>query len=160
MKSFSKYAFLSLFVFSDGLLNASNVATQTVTFSVDRISEIAFSGDPSPMIATQAVAGSNPADVFDNSSFYSVTTNGSSEKVVACLDALMPAGTMLCIMVGAPNGAVSVGTVDLNTSNQKVVTCISKVAQSSLPVSYAFESTITAGIIPLTSRIVTFTLCP
>lgn len=160
MRTTVSYAVFTLFILSNGCLSGSNVATQTVTFSVDPIAEIAFSGDPSPMIAFQAVAGSDSADVIDNSTFYAVTTNGTSEKVTACLDSPMPTGTMLCIMVGAPNGAVSAGTVDLNISNQNVVTGISQVAQSSLPISYIFESTMAAGVIPTTTRIVTFTLAP
>jgi hypothetical protein len=160
MKILTNYAVVPLIVLSYGLLEASNVATQTVTFSVAPISEIAFSGDPSPMINYQAIAGNDPTSAFEDSTFYAVTTNGVSEKVVACLNSPMPTGTMLCIMVGAPNGAVSAGTVDLTTSNQNVVTGITQVAQSSLPVSYTFESSTSAGIIPITTRIVTFTLSP
>lgn len=160
MGNFANYIILTIFALSYGSLAGSNVATQTITFSIDPISEIAFSGDPAPMISSQAIAGNNPMDVIDNSTFYAVTTNGSSEKVVACLDSTMPNGTTLCIMVGAPNGAVSAGPVDLDTSNQNVVTGITQVAQSSLAVTYVFETTIVAGIIPTTTRVVTFTLSP
>lgn len=143
-----------------GTLWGSNVATQTITFSIEPISEIAVSGDPAPLIAYGAVPGSDPADVVDNSTFYAVTTNGMSEKVMANLNAPMPDGTMLCIMVAAPVGATSVGNVDLDTSNQNVVTGISQVAQSNLQITYVFESTASAGILSTTTRIVTFTLAP
>jgi hypothetical protein len=145
---------------ANGGLAASNVATQTITFSIEPISEIGFSGDPQPLVASQASPGEDPSDVVDNSTFYSVTTNGSSEKVVACLNATMPTGTVLCIMVGAPVGATSAGNVDLDTSNQNVVTGITQVAQSNLSIGYIFESSAAAGILPVTSRIVTFTLSP
>lgn len=138
--------------------SASNVATQTVTFSINPISEIGVSGDPSPFIATTAVAGSDPADVVDTSTFYAVTTNGSSERVLVSINASMPTGTMLCIMAQAPTGAVSVGSVDLSTNNQNLVTGITQVAQSNLQVSYTFETTAAAGVLPDTTRIVTFTL--
>lgn len=158
MNKFSVLLFL--FVMPLQSLYSSNVATQTITFSIDPIAEIAFSGDPAPMMATQATAGSDPADVIDNSTTYAVTTNGSSEKVVASLSAPMPTGTMLCIMVGAPNGATSEGSVDLDTSNQNVVTGISQVAQGNLAVTYIFESTAAAGTLSTTTRVVTFTLSP
>lgn len=141
-------------------LFASNVATQTITFSVQAISEIGFSGDPPAFIATSAVPGQDPLPVLDNSTFYAVTTNGSSEKVTASIDTNMPAGTELCIMVAAPVNATSTGIVDLDTTNQNVVTGITQVAQANLQVSYMFESTAAAGIIPLMTRIVTFTLSP
>lgn len=160
MKLFFGYVLGGSIILLQGSLAASNVATQTITFSVDPISEIAVSGDPPAFNISQASAGDNPTDIADNSTFYAVTTNGSSEKVVACLNSTMPTGTMLCIMVTAPNGATSTGTVDLDTSNQNIVTGISQVAQSNLIISYIFEASAAAGIIPLTSRIVTFTLSP
>lgn len=157
-KSFTVGLFLT-YLFQ-GALFATNVATQTITFSIDPISEIAVSGDPPPLIATQAPAGGDPADVVDSSTFYAVTTNETDEKVLVSLNSDMPTGTMLCIMAEAPTGAVSQGSVDLNTSNQNLVTGISQVAQSNLLVTYVFESTAAAGVLPLTTRIVTFTLSP
>lgn len=160
MKNLAILNVLSFFLLSAEALVASNVATQTITFGIDPIAEISFSGDPTAMIATQAAAGSDPADVIDNSTNYAVTTNGTSEKVSASLLSPMPTGTMLCIMVGAPNGAVSEGNVDLDTTDQNVVTGITQVAQGNLPITYVFESTAEAGILPPTSRVVTFTLSP
>lgn len=150
----------SLFLHFSLSLAASNVATQTVTFSIDPITEISISGDPAPLTTTTATAGNDPIDVTDTSTSYAVTTNGSSEKVTVSIDSPMPTGTMLCIMATAPVGATSVGSVDLSTSNQNLVTGITQVAQANLQVSYTFEATAAAGVLSSTSRIVTFTLAP
>lgn len=143
-----------------GSLLGSNVATQTITFSIEPISEISVSGDPPSFVAQQATPGQDPDDVVDNSTFYAVTTNGSAEKVVACLNAAMPTGTSLCLMAIAPTGAVSSGMVDLDTSNQNIVTGITQVAESNLQLGYGFETTVSAGTFSTTTRIVTFTLTP
>lgn len=140
--------------------NASNVATQTITFSIQPITEISISGDPPAFNASQAVAGSGPSDVTDSSTFYSVTSNGTSEQVFASLDSAMPTGTQLCLMASPPTGAVSTGIVMLDVSNQSIVTGITQVAQSNLQLSYVFESTVQAGILPSTTRVVTLTLSP
>lgn len=150
----------TLFFSCNASLAATNVATQTVTFSIDPIAEISVSGDPAPLTTTSATAGSNPSDAMETSTFYAVTTNGSSEKVTVAIDSPMPTGTMLCINATPPTGATSMGDVDLSTSNQNLITGISKVAQANLQITYLFESTVAAGILPSTSRIVTFTLAP
>jgi hypothetical protein len=143
-----------------GSVFGSNVATQTITFSVDPISEISLSGDPPPLVATQATAGNNPAEVVDGSTFYAVTSNGFSEKLMCCLNASMPTGTTLCVTVAAPEGATSFPDMDMDVSNQNIVTGISQVAQSNLQITYIFEATASAGVVSSTSRIVTFTLSP
>lgn len=151
---------IGIFINMWGIAWGSNVATQTVTFSIEPISEISVSGDPPSLIATSATAGGNPADVTDTSTSYAVTTNGSSEKVVVNINSPMPDGTMLCIMATAPAGATSVGNVDLDTTDQNLVTGITQVAQANLQITYIFESTASAGVIASTSRVVTFTLSP
>lgn len=160
MKKHQVIAISSLFLYYCTSLTASNIATQTVTFSIDPISEISVSGDPGPLTTTTATAGNDPTNATDSSTFYAVTTNGSSEKVTASIDSPMPSGTMLCIMATAPTGATSVGSVDLSTSNQNIVTGITQVAQSNLQIAYTFEATAAAGVFSSTSRIVTFTLAP
>lgn len=147
-----------LFLFSK--LLASNVATQTIVFSITPISEIAISGSPCPMIASQACAGNDVFDVVDDSTFYAVTSNGSSEKLFSCLDNQMPPGTALLVLASAPIGATSTGIVNLDVAGQTLVTGISQTAQSNLQISYIFRCTTAAGILAPTSRIVTFTLSP
>ena len=99
-------------------LSASNTASQTITFSIDPIAEIAISGDPPALTASSAQAGTDPADVEDMSTFYAVTTNGAAEKVSVSLSAPMPSGTQLFVEVDAPNGANCLGNICLDTSCQ------------------------------------------
>ncbi len=154
------YAPVTSGILLSGNILASNVATQTVVFSIDSISEIAFSSDPYILNASQAIPGCNPKDVIDTTSFYAITSNGCSEKIVACLNSPMPMGTALFVWLTAANGATSQGGVYLDSSNQNLVTGISRVAQGNLPVSYLFKSSTSAGILPPTARIVTYTLTP
>lgn len=137
----------------------SNVATQTVTFSVCPISEISISGDPPSLVATSAAPGTDMSEVTDNSTYHSITTNGSSENLIVTLDSPMPAGTMLCFMASPPTGAVS-HCLELDSNNQTAISGITQIAEGNLQISYTFKASVAAGIISPTSRIVTFTLTP
>ncbi len=141
-------------------LSAANTASQTITFSVNAITEVAVSGDPPALTATSAQAGTDPADVTDSSTFYALTTNGSAEKLTVSLSAPMPTGTILYVQLEAPDGGHCMGDICLDTSCQNAVCGITQVAQSNLQIYYLFQSTINAGVIPITSRVVTFTLAP
>src|SRR5665647_1614874 len=72
----------------------AQTATQTVTFAVNAINQIAFSGAPSLTITT-AVAGSAPTSVTDVSASWAVTTNQSGAKITASIATAMPAGLTL-----------------------------------------------------------------
>ena len=143
------------------ILAAANVAqaqtaTQTVTFQVDAINQIAFTGTPS-LVVSSATAGGAPAAATANGS-WAVTTNQSNAKVTASLNSAMPAGVTLTVNLTAPSGASSAGAVALGTSAVDVVTAITKVAQGSLNVAYTLTATVAAGIVSSQSRIVTYTI--
>jgi hypothetical protein len=160
MTTMSKIFTLALFCLSSLWIHASNIATQTITFSIDPISEITVSGDPPPLVAQAVSDGGNPANVSDNSTFYAITTNGSSQKITASLSAPMPNGTWLKLMATPPSGATCAGCLDLDINEQNIITGISQIAEGNLQLTYVFRSTAAAGIIPTTSRIVMFTLAP
>lgn len=142
------------------LLEATSIVTQTITFSVNAIAEIGVSGNPPPFDAVCATAGSSPCDIEDMSTFYAVTVNGSSFRLMASINTPMPTGTLLYLDAAPPNGATSTGEVVLDVSDQDLVTGISQVAQSNLALCYTFQSTPAAGVIPSTTRIVTLTFAP
>ncbi len=56
------------------------------------------------------------------------------------------------------SGATSLGPVTLSTISQAVVTNIKKENGSTLRVTYVFEATVAAGVVPSQSRSVTLTL--
>ena len=68
--------------------------TQTVTFAVNAINQISFTGAPSLTITT-AVAGSDPTSASDATSTWNVTTNQTGAKISASIASAMPAGLTL-----------------------------------------------------------------
>ena len=135
----------------------AQTATQTATFAVNAINQIAFVGAPSLTITT-AVAGSAPTSVTDALSTWAVTTNQSTAKITASIASNMPAGLTLSSTLAAPAGATSAGIKALSTVAVDMVTVITKVAQGALGVTYQLDATPAAGVITSTTRVVTYTI--
>jgi hypothetical protein len=135
---------------------AAQTATQTLTFQVDAINQIAFTGSPSLVINT-AAAGSNPNSATTAVS-WSVTTNQSNAKITASLDAALPANVTLTVDLAAPSGATSAGAQSLSTTAVDLVTAITRVAESALAVTYTLSATAAAGVVASTTRTVTYTI--
>jgi hypothetical protein len=93
---------------------SAQTATQTVTFQVDAINQIAFSGSPSLVINT-ATAGTDPS-AATAAATWAVTTNQSGAKVTASIGSAMPAGVTLSVNLAAPTGATSAGAQALGTT--------------------------------------------
>jgi hypothetical protein len=139
-----------------GAVSAQAQATQTVTFQVNAINQIAFTGSPSLTITT-AVAGSAPTSVTDASASWAVTTNQTGAKISASMPA-MPAGLTLSSSLTAPTGGTSVGFLALSATAVDLVTGITKIAQGALGVSYKLDATAAAGVVASGTRIVTYTI--
>jgi hypothetical protein len=137
---------------------AANTSTQTVTFQITAINEISTSGSPAALIISSATAGSEPSPAVNSATTYAITTNESTKKITGVLDSVMPANTALTINLAAPTGATSAGDVVLSNVAADLVTGISTVAESGKTITYTFSATIAAGVIPSTSRTVTFTV--
>lgn len=135
---------------------SAQTATQTVTFQVDAINQIAFTGSPSLVINT-AAAGSNPSTVSTTAS-WAVTTNQTNAKITASIGSAMPAGVTLSANLTAPTGGSSAGSLALSTTSVDLVTSITKVAQGSLSVGYSLAATAAAGVVSSTTRTVTYTI--
>ena len=135
----------------------AQTATQTVTFAVNAINQIAFTGAPSLTITT-AVAGSAPTSVTDATSSWAVTTNQTGAKITASIASNMPAGLTLSASLGAPTGGTSAGFQSLSTVAVDVVTVITKLAQGSLGVSYKLDATAAAGVVASATKVVTYTI--
>lgn len=135
---------------------ASAQATQDVSFEVQAISELSFSGSPS-LVISAATAGSAPTSA-SASATYAVTTNETNRKITAQLDADMPAGVTLLVTLAAPAGATSAGAVSLGTTPVDVVTGIGTLNASGLGVSYSLTATSAAGVVPADTRTVTYTI--
>lgn len=135
---------------------ASAQVTQTVTFQVNAINQIAFSGSPSLLIST-ATAGSAPTSATASAN-WAVTTNQTGAKVTASINSAMPAGLTLSVDLAAPAGATGAGATALGTTAVDVVTGITKLATGSLGVTYTLDATAAAGVQSSTTRTVTYTI--
>ncbi len=134
----------------------AQTATQTITFQVDAINQIAFSGSPS-LVINAATAGSAPTAATAAAS-WAVTTNQSGAKITASIGSNMPAGLTLTANLAAPTGGSSAGAQSLSTTAVDLVTSITKLAQCSLGVTYSLSATAAAGVVSSTTRTVTYTI--
>ena len=134
----------------------AQTATQTVTFQVDAINQIAFSGSPSLVINT-ATAGVDPAAATATAS-WAVTTNQTGSKITASIGSAMPTGVTLAVTLAAPTGGTSAGAQALTTTAVDLVTGLTKVAEGALGVTYSLSATAAAGVVASTSRTVTYTI--
>ena len=132
-------------------------ATQTVTYAVNAINQIAFIGTPSLTITT-ATAGSAPTSATDASATWAVTTNQTGAKISASIATAMPTGLTLNSSLVAPTGGTSAGLQALSTTSVDLVTGITKLAQGSLGVSYKLDATAAAGVVTSATRVVTYTI--
>ncbi|HKP75602.1 MAG TPA: hypothetical protein VJT67_08670, partial [Longimicrobiaceae bacterium] len=122
-----------------GRASAQATATQDVSFEVQAVSQLSFSGSPALVIAA-ATAGSAPTSVSANAT-YAVTTNETDRKITAQIDSDMPAGVDLTVSLAAPSGGTSAGAVSLSTTAHDVVTGISTLNASGLGVTYSLSAT-------------------
>ncbi|HET7228506.1 MAG TPA: hypothetical protein VFJ16_00755 [Longimicrobium sp.] len=135
---------------------AAQQATQDVSFEVQAINQITFSGSPSLVIST-ATAGGAPTSVTANAT-YAITTNETNRKITAGLDSDMPSGTSLSVSLAAPSGGTSAGSVELGTTAVDVVTGVSTANASGLGVTYTLQATAAAGVVAAGTRTVTYTI--
>jgi hypothetical protein len=131
--------------------------TQTITFGVNAINQISFTGAPSLTLST-ATAGSAPTSVTDATATWAVTTNQSGAKITASIPTAMPAGLTLSSSLAAPVGASSAGFQALGVTAVDLVTVITKIAQASLVVTYKLDATPAAGVVVSASKVVTYTI--
>ena len=131
--------------------------TQTVSFAINAINQIAFAGAPSLTVST-AIAGAAPSSVTNATATWAVTTNQSGAKITASIPSGMPAGLTLSSSLAPPLGATSGGYLPLGTVAVDLVTGITKVAQGALVVTYKLDATAAAGVVSASSRIVTYTI--
>lgn len=147
----------SVFSIGIGAVRAqAQTATQTVTFSVVPMSRAAVSAFAGPIVVSTASAGA-PTSASMGGSSYAIATNETNQKISAALDAPMPSGVSLAVSLAAPAGAASTGSMTLGTAAADVVTGISAVSATSLPIVYKLSASSTA-VVAAGTRTVTFTI--
>lgn len=135
----------------------AQTGTQSLTFAINAINQIAFTGTPALTVST-AAAGSAPTSVTNATATWAVTTNQTGAKITASIPTAMPAGLTLSANLTPPTGAVSTGYQALGLTATDVVTGITKVAQGTLGVLYRLDATAAAGVVASASRVVTYTI--
>ncbi|HOK20009.1 MAG TPA: hypothetical protein PK188_05930 [Thermosynergistes sp.] len=129
---------------------AADTATQAVNFEVKAIDMI----DVTPASVSLVIEDDTLTDT-DNSSIYTITTNGTGKKVTAALDADMPTGLTLKVQFSYLDGTPATEQT-LSVSPQDVLTGISQATGSST-ITYTLVAEPTVA--PTTgSNTVTFTL--
>ncbi|HEV8411714.1 MAG TPA: hypothetical protein VGQ30_14495 [Gemmatimonadaceae bacterium] len=136
---------------------SAQTATQTVTFQVTAINQIAVTGTPS-LVINAAAAGSAPTSVTASGNTWSVTTNQSGASITASIPTAMPAGLTLSANLTAPAGATSTGLTALGATAVNVVTGITKLNAAALALSYQLDATAAAGVVTSSTRVVTYTI--
>lgn len=142
------------------IVDASSSATATVTWTIDPISILSISGNPAPYVVNAAIAGAHPTCAADHFTTYAVTTNSSDQKITALLDADLPDGISIGVFLQAPEGATTMGTVELSSAPQNLVTGISNVAQSDLAITYNMSVSALAAPASTASRTITYIIGP
>jgi hypothetical protein len=153
----SRKLIIALLVSAAAASANAQTATQTVTFQVDAINQVAVSGTPTLAISA-AVAGGAPTSVTSTGNTWAVTTNQTNAKITASIGSAMPTGVTLSANLGAPSGATSAGYLTLSTTAVDVVTGITKLNATALSLGYKLDATSAAGVIASTTRVVTFTI--
>lgn len=122
-------------------------------------STLTLSGDPQALVISSAVAGFGPDPVTDEGTTYSVVAEDLS-RITGQLDAPLPTGVTLLVRLEPPTGALGQGWVTLGTTAQVLVSSILPGTYSGLGIQYQLRATVAAGVVPLGSRAVTFTVEP
>ena len=121
---------------------------------------LTVSGNPGSLNIVAASPGTQPNSVADASTSYTVTTVLRS-KIAVAIDAAMPSGLTLIVTLAAPAGATSSGPITLSTAAQDAVRGIPLgTVLSTHSITYDFTATVSAGIVPATTRTVTLTILP
>lgn len=132
-------------------------ASSTVALPAAAQSVITLSGNPQALVISTAMAGFGPDPVTDEGTTYSVTVEATS-SIVAEVDAPLPAGVSLRVRLEPPAVALGAGDVELITSPRVLVSSIPPGTYTGLGIRYELTATVQAGVVPIGSRSVTFTI--
>lgn len=123
----------------------AQTATQTVSFRVIAQSRLDIATSPAPLFVRSATARNVPTSASVSGTTWAITTNEANQKVVGAIDSPMPAGLSLAVSLGAPAGAASRGSAALGVASVDLVTGLSSVSASALPMVYTLNSSASAS---------------
>lgn len=111
-----------------------------------------------PLTVSTAMAGSQPNPASASVTFASGLVFTGQRRVMASLNANTPVNTTLAVRVTGGPGGTSLGFVNLSTTPRDVVVAAQQSFFAVNTLSYTFSALVTAGVIGLTNRTVTFTV--
>jgi hypothetical protein len=114
---------------------------------------------PALLRISVAVPGFDPAPV-SAATTYTIKAGKVTKPqgVSAQLNAAMPVGVTLTVELSAPTGATSNGPVALDATIRELVGNITNITVETQTITYTLTATAAAGVIPFSSRTVTFTV--
>ena len=138
----------------------SNSVNVNISISVGEINEIAINENQTLSLKVDsATPGEEPSPAIDTTSHtYSLTTNDTKKKITGQLDVKMPDMTTLSANLTAPSGGKSLGYTVLSDKPVDLVNGVSTIAEKNIPIAYKFTATIKAGVIPVASKTIIYTL--
>ena len=120
---------------------------------------ITISGNPQPLLISQAQAGSQPNSVIDTSTSYRIKVNNNETATIsAAINSPLPNYTSLKVTFAAPPNATSVPSVAVTTAPQVLVSGIRKGNYSNLLITYEYLATVAAGVVSLSSKTLILTI--
>lgn len=133
--------------------------TVSVTLVIQAINEISIVANSVTLTVNAAVAGSEPTQV-SQSTTYAISTNcaTNAKKLTAVINSAMPSGLTLSLNMTAPTGASSAGTKTITNVATDVVTSIDGVAQSGLNMTFYLNATTAAHTVSAAAKTLTLTL--
>lgn len=146
-------------LFMAGSLFAASSDTITLNYEVQAINEINIDDASVTLTVNTAVAGSQPTQV-SQATTYDITTNcgTNAKKLTAAINTAMPEGLTLSLNVAAPTGGSSAGSTTISNVAADVVTGIDAVAESDIAMTFYLDATTAAGVIGAASKTLTLTL--
>ncbi|MES2198646.1 MAG: hypothetical protein V4489_00555 [Chlamydiota bacterium] len=115
-----------------------------------------FSSNPSPLAITKAIPGKELFTVLDTSTTCNLTVLKKPITILAALDSPLQAHTTLKIGLSLPPQSASF--TSLSTTPQVLASSISEGSYPSIQITYEYAATVAAGVIPMQTRTIFFTL--
>lgn len=120
---------------------------------------IAVSGSPQPLIVSKARAGKEPESAIDSSTTYTLQVSPNATAILSVsIDSPMPEGTNLFLSLIPPGQAKSFPAIPLKTTPQIILNQIVTGIYKDLSIIYEYKATVSAGIVPLSTKNIVFTL--
>jgi hypothetical protein len=123
------------------------------------IGTITVGAAPATLRIFVAVPGFDPTAVSGTSTYTVKASKANKpQKVSASLNLAMPTGVTLSVALTAPTGATTNGTVALDATVRDLVGNITNTTAEVETITYTLSATAAAGVVPFSSRTVTFTI--